>query len=87
LAIYFDRSVTDDEMTKFMSDVLLVPAAGAREGEDHVPGVQRHAGDYEKRVIYVDFFDTATQLERDAVREAAAADPRVRRVELDVAPD
>ena len=86
LAIFFKPTVSDGEIVSFIDKTLNQPLEGARFGKDLLPGMQSTSADYERRAVYVGFFDSATREERDAVKHAALSSPFVDRLEEDIIP-
>jgi hypothetical protein len=86
LAVFFDQVVTDSEISAFIESRLRIPLTDGRSGTDLPSGVQSTLADYERRAVYVGFFDDATAADRHAVKETALASPLVDRVEEGVVP-
>jgi len=89
LAVFLKPSVSDGELATFISETLNRPVpGGGRLGDEYdlLPGMQSTLADYERRAVYVDFFDNATSEEREAVKQAVLASPRVERVEEGIVP-
>lgn len=86
LAIFFKPGVTDADIASFISDTLNKPLEGARFGKDLLPGMQSTLADYDRRAVFVGFFDNATPKERLAVKQTALASALVDRVEEGIVP-
>lgn len=86
LAIFFKPAVSDGEIAVFIDEVLNRPLEGGRFGKDLLPGMQSTLADYERRAVYVGFFDNATPAERQAVKDTALGSPLVDRIEEDIIP-
>ena len=85
VAIYFAEDVTTGELSEFSWNELTIVVAG-RRGRDHLPGVQYTGVDYDRKAIYVTFFENASKEERESVVHLAQRAPRVERVAFEVVP-
>lgn len=86
LAIFFKPAVSDRQIVSFIDGTLNTSLGGARFGKDLLPGMQSTLADYERRAVYVGYFDNATPKEREAVEQAALASELVDRIEARIVP-
>jgi hypothetical protein len=86
LAIFFKPTLSDGEIASFIDEVLNRPLEGARFGKDLLPGMQSTLADYERRAVYVGFFDNASDVQRQAVKNSVLASPLVDRIEEGIVP-